>query len=552
MLNKELILVGGFLSDDIEIFEKFLSQNKSLRVLYKEEIFYDVNVKNHLHRVEHLRKLIDNNLSKIEQPIAVSFDEVWNSSHNINLMIDICFDIPHIVYLLRPVHECISIAFKKSKFTDISEFMKTYDYVSLIKQYYQSIYLVSNLYKDNVTLIDVHDLKEDPFGVLLQLTTKIAIPKSKYKTGILSNIKDPCNLLGDNSLSYNQGLFWKEGNPKPIDINKHFEELLDLSLAHNLRGESYIAEQNLNLFLESYPNNNRGLYNKGVFTIKHNLLEGHKYLSRGRSENVYGSKPPIPGLKEWNGESNCRVLFYLEGGLGDEIHFVRFVKNIREYGCEVITCCNKSLKEILKYVDGIGEIIDKSELKYYKFDYYVPAMSCIVNLGLQYKDMKGNPYINIPFRDEPNFGKPIIGLRWRGNPNFEHEQHRLFPSELLFNAVSKLNTRFISLQKDLGSEETPSWVERVNLDTWMDTARAINSCNLIVSSCTSVAHLAGAMGKKTNIIIPLLPYFVWAPEGEKTVFYNNVRLFRQTVFQSWNEPFSKLKQVLEHEIGYNS
>lgn len=552
MLVKELILVGGFLSDDIEIFQKFITQNKELHVLDNEEIITNVNGVTHIQRIEQLRATLDNNLKNINQEIAINFNEMWNYIQNINIIVDICFDIPHIVYIVRPVHECISIMFKKSKFTDISEFMKNVDYVSVIKQYYQSIFFVSSVYKDNVIFIDAHQLKTEPYEVLLNLTTKIKIPKSKYKTAILSNIKDSANLLGDNFLSYNQGLYWKEGNPKPITVNSHYEDMLDLSLAHNLRGESYTAEQNLNFFLSKYPNNNRGLYNKGVFAIKHNLLEGHKYLSKGRSENVYGSKPPILGLKEWNGETNCRVLFYLEGGLGDEIHFVRFVKNIMEYGCEVITCCHKSLKEVIKYVDGIGEVIDRTELQYYQFDYYVPAMSCIVNLGLQYKDISGEPYIKIPFREAPNFNKPIIGLRWRGNPQFEHEQHRLFPSDYLFNAVSGVNAKFISLQKDLGSEETPQWVEKVSLDTWMDTAKAINSCDLVISSCTSVAHLAGAMGKKTYIIIPLLPYFVWAPEGEKTLFYNNVRLFRQTVFQSWKEPFTHLKQVLENEIRYNS
>ena len=552
MLNKQLILVGGFLLDDIEIFKRFLSQNKNLHVLKSSDILNNVDGNNHLHRINSLRSIIDSKLSTIQQDIAVNFDETWNSSQNVNLIVDICFDIPQLIYIVRPVHECISIMFKKSKFHDISEFMRNVDYVNLLKQYYQAIYLISNIYKDNVTLIDIHDLKAQPSEVLLQLVTKCEIPKCKYSVSILSRLEGEINLMGDNVLSYNQGLFWKEGNPKPIPINPHYQDLLDLSLVHNLRGESYIAEQNLNFFLSKYPNNNRGLYNKGIFTIKTNLLEGHKYLSKGRSENVYGSKPPISGLKEWNGESNCRVLFYLEGGLGDEIHFVRYVKNVIAYGCEVITCCNKSLKEIFKYVDGIGEIIDKSELPYYKFDYYIPAMSCIINLGLQYKDISGEPYINIPFRDAPNFDKPVIGLRWRGNPKFEHEQHRLFPSELLFNAVKNVDAHYISLQKDDGVEDTPLWVNKVNLDTWTDTARAINSCDLVISSCTSVAHLAAAMGKKTYIAIPLLPYFVWAPEGEKTLFYNNVRLFRQTVFQSWKEPFINLKQVLENEIRHNS
>lgn len=553
MLSKKLILVGGFLSEDIEILRRFLANNKNLHFLKSPQIFNNnTSNRNYLNYISNIRANVENLFSTIEQDIVISLDEMWNARQNVDIVTDVCFDVPHLVYILRPVHECVSIMFKKSGYHDISEFMKNIDYTTQIKNYYQSIYVISNIYKDYVTLIDVHDLKKSPQEVIGKLVSTINIPKSKYNVSILNSIRDQVNLLGDNVISYNQEIFWKEGNQKPLPVNTHYEQMLDLSLAHNLKGETFIAEQNLNFFLSKYPNNNRGLYNKGVFTIKNNLLEGHKYLAKGRCENVYGSKPPILGLKEWNGESNCRVLFHLEGGLGDEIHFVRFVKNIRAYGCEVITCCNKQLKGIIKYVDGIGEVIDRSQLREYKFDYYVPAMSCIVNLGLQYKDISNEPYINIPFKNTPSFSKPVIGLRWRGNPKFEHEQHRLFPSGLLFNAVQGVDANFISLQKDLGAEERPLWVNEVQLDTWMDTAKAIHASNLVISSCTSVAHLAAAMGKQTYIIIPMLPYFVWAPEGDRSLFYKNVRLFRQTVYQSWVEPFDKLKQVLENETRYHS
>ena len=84
----------------------------------------------------------------------------------------------------------------------------------------------------------------------------------------------------------------------------------------------------------------------------------------------------------------------------------------------------------------------------------------------------------------------------------------------------------------------------------MSTANEINKCDFIITSCTSIAHLSAAMGKKTFIMVPLLPYFIWAQPGETSVYYKNVRLFRQITPKSWIEPFKNLKQELEYEIGH--
>ena len=128
---------------------------------------------------------------------------------------------------------------------------------------------------------------------------------------------------------------------------------------------------------------------------------------------------------------------------------------------------------------------------------------------------------------ENKYSKIRIGLCWKGNPKFEHEQHRIFPHNLFFDSVKNIDAEFISLQKGKGEDERPEWVEKVSLDTWEDTSKAIASCDLVITSCTSVAHLAGAMGTKTWIIIPILPYYLWALPGEKTSYYDSVTLFRQ-------------------------
>ena len=74
---------------------------------------------------------------------------------------------------------------------------------------------------------------------------------------------------------------------------------------------------------------------------------------------------------------------------------------------------------------------------------------------------------------------------------------------------------------------------------------AIASCDLVITSCTSIAHLSGAMGIPTWIIPPVLPYYLWAYPINKTVWYNSVKLFRQKMYGSWNEPFNEIKLALQ-------
>ena len=167
-------------------------------------------------------------------------------------------------------------------------------------------------------------------------------------------------------------------------------------------------------------------------------------------------------------------------------------------------------------------------------------MSTVIPLKLEYSDVSGIPYIP-KNKTKPN-KKFTIGVRWKGNPQFEHEQHRVFPSQLLFDNLKDLDCRFISLQRDLGVDEKPDWIESVPLDSWDDTKNAISSCDLVVTSCTSVAHLSGALGVPTCIIVPILSYYLWAIPGNTTPWYDSVTLFRQEVFGEWEKPMTDIKK----------
>ena len=172
-------------------------------------------------------------------------------------------------------------------------------------------------------------------------------------------------------------------------------------------------------------------------------------------------------------------------------------------------------------------------------DYWIPSMSATVPFKYEYKDLKGTPYIKRTA--DPIPGR--IGVRWSGNPQFEHEQHRFFPPDLMFDAVKGHNC--ISLQRDKDADLRPTWMKQAPLQNWEMTRTAISECELVISSCTSIAHLSAAMGIETWIVVPVLSYYLWALPGNKSPYYDSVTLFRQKEYGSWEHPFSEIKEKLK-------
>jgi hypothetical protein len=169
-------------------------------------------------------------------------------------------------------------------------------------------------------------------------------------------------------------------------------------------------------------------------------------------------------------------------------------------------------------------------------------------MNLSKEMIYGDPYISkIPYL---GYSKKLrVGLRWSGNKQFEAQHHKLFPAPLFFDAVKRDNVEFISLQRDADLEYKPDWVQTVPLDPWSDTQAAVSTCDLIISSCTSVSHLSAAMGVPTWVVIPVMGYYLYAEPGPKTPYYNSMRLFRQQKYGDWSHPFDEIKALnYEHEL----
>lgn len=300
------------------------------------------------------------------------------------------------------------------------------------------------------------------------------------------------------------------------------------------------------------PTCNRAAFNRAWYEMmRGDLFKGLELLDRGRWEKAFGDKP-LPTQKTIYRNENLQgknLLICSEGGLGDEIINVRFAKDFAALGAKVTVACDPSLKSIFARVPGVSSVVSHKSAPDVYHDYWVPGMSAARVLEYTYEKLDGLPYLFVEathsakwqqlFAQNFKAQSPLkMGLRFYGNPKFEHEQHRRFPIEKLQEAVKP--HAWVSLQK----EETP-----LPLETWEDTLAAISQLDLVITSCTSVAHASAALGKATWVIVPILPYYVWALPGDKSPWYKSVRLFRQKKFGEWDNVFTEIHQALSDLKG---
>jgi len=323
--------------------------------------------------------------------------------------------------------------------------------------------------------------------------------------------------------------------------------LLDEQLAAGLRGDFKRGKEIADELEKTFPGSHRAAFNRAWYKMMQgHLLEGLECLDRGRWLSVFGD-PPLPTSKTiWHGEDlrGKHLLLTTEGGLGDEIINVRFARNFAEQGARVTVTADPSLLSVFSRIEGVSSVVAHRSAPDVYHDFWVPGMSAARVLNTEYSDLHGDAYLKADptyvekwagiLRDRYGSSPPKIGLRFWGNPKFEHEQHRKFPPELLTNAVG--DRSWVNLQK----EETD-----LPLHSWEDTLALLSHLDLVITSCTSVAHAAAALGRETWIIVPVLPYYIWALPGDRSPWYNTVRLFRQSRWGEWGDVFEKVRTELE-------
>ena len=520
---------------------------------------------NEIRRV--LQNICETKYSTVEKPIILDKARGWASNVNIQTMGKVFGYPPKIIATVRNVEDCAASFVRVAKPENLEHFLREDELIGHLKESYQVLEAGYRAFPQCILFVDYDELLADPKGQLSRVHEFLGLKEFDY---------DLSNIDGSNLRERDEEVWMVKGlhDVKPVLAKQHDQtseevldvwhdqfvqprfwkgetvsrvglKLLDQQLAAGLTGnlqEGWRIAQEL-AFKE--PWNHRAAFNRGWYMMwQGHLQEGQKLMDRGRIEKVYGNGVPSTPMPLWDGVSKGTVLLNLEGGLGDQIHGVRFAREIADRGCEVIVACSGPLAMIFRDVPGVKAVVQHEAVFGVVHDFWVPSMSAIIPLGYEYADLSGKPYISKP-EVKPHYGMRI-GLRWQGNPQFEHEQHRLFPPNLMFDALKDVQADFICLQRDEGSQHRPPWIREVPLNHWEETRQAIASCDLVISSCTSVAHLSAAMGVPTWIVVPILPYYLWAKPGKTSPWYDSVTLFRQEVFGDWTGPFKKISSELSN------
>lgn len=310
----------------------------------------------------------------------------------------------------------------------------------------------------------------------------------------------------------------------------------------------------------------RHCFNRGWFLLQEGKYqEGCQLLENGRFLSVYGSPPlktdaPIYNPKEHDIKGKSLIIS-LEGGYGDEIIHARFATSFKNLGAsKVYLAAAPEVCDIFSRIEGVDGVILRNQVHTVQHDFWLPGFSAGWLAGHTFEDLPGKPYLT-PLTDSIKTWSEIIksdkikvGIRWAGNPKFEHQQFRRFPEAFITNLSKYEELEIYSLQRDHNTIQLPDGITDLQhlLISWEDTLAAIANLDIVITSCTSVAHLAAAMGKETWVIVPVLPYHTWtykSPDSSTSPYYESVTLFRQTEKGKWNDTFQKLYSSLETKFN---
>jgi len=260
----------------------------------------------------------------------------------------------------------------------------------------------------------------------------------------------------------------------------------------------------------------------------------------------------LPGIPEWQGQpiEGKRLLLVAEQGAGDTIQFARYAAALREQGIEAAIRCHQSLRRLLTAVSD-----DESDPKP---DYQCRLLDVPILLETKPDNVPGRQCIDAALERPPLPGKEggaRIGICWAGNPGHANDRNRSCRLEDLDPLVELTGASFFSFQvgvsmrgvakSQLGGVLHPL-ADR--FEDFADTAVYLKQMHAVVTVDTSVAHLAGALGVPTALLLPLSPDWRWLLDRRDTPWYEGVRLFRQTRAGDWSGPVREVGSWLQRQI----
>ncbi len=378
----------------------------------------------------------------------------------------------------------------------------------------------------------------------------------------LGNILKGLGKLQEAEFSYRKAI---ELNPNFANAHSNLGNiLLDL-------GNLQEAELSSRKAIELKPNFAEAHFNLSlVELIKEKYqsgLENYEFRFKTKKPHTTHCQPQLKRVKNEKLKKEEKLLIVTEQGLGDTLQYMRYVPYLRSQDLDVSFCVQEKLHSLIKASGIDNNPLTPIQANTVSEGKWIPLLS----IPRYLKVSPENPIITKPYihsSDELNQKwkdilskekRPIVGINWQGNPEMEKNYQGRSIALEEFSIISYRNDiSLLSLQKGFGSEQLEKcsfknkFVQcQQQIDSawdFLENAAIIENCDLIITCDTSIAHLAGGMGKKVWLLLRNIPYWTWGLDRESTFWYPSMRLFRQKERHNWQGVMERVSSQINIEI----
>jgi len=293
------------------------------------------------------------------------------------------------------------------------------------------------------------------------------------------------------------------------------------------------------------------------------LLRGELELGWQKYEwgRACGQRGPQRRFEQplWLGDQPLQgknILLHAEQGLGDTLQFCRYAPLVAALGATVWLEVQAPLHTLLTQLPGVAGVFEAGAVLP-GFDYHCPLLSLPLALRTRLDTIPAQvAYLQSDPAKTAHWSarlasphQPLIGIAWSGNATHKHDRQRSIPLAELAPLFTR-GARFVSLQTELRDSDREVLQHFKVLDVapdlhdFTDTAALLSCLDRVITVDTSVAHLAGALGKPTTLLLPYAPDFRWMLDRDDSPWYPSMRLIRQRAIGNWGDVIAQVIESL--------
>jgi hypothetical protein len=383
-----------------------------------------------------------------------------------------------------------------------------------------------------------------------------AFKAKKINTKILDYCDELYDYYSDGKYLLHKAIAYFALNQKANSMDLYKKIISDTNSSEELK-----LKANFNLSTDSF---NKGNINDGLY--RYLILGDQIGIWNLFDDTIADYAPNINKQKyqTWKGQdiSGKNIICLSVAGIGDDIINIRFLKNLKEMGANVYYLNTEKTKDldILCKRSGFNVIESPQQLEQMDFFYWAKLQTLPYFLNLDKNNLFYGNYIYSDKKYVEKWKPKIkenkrlkVGIRWKGNQGYEYELDRTVDLKYLYQKLGGLEADFYSLQIEdkQNIDDFPGLIDYTSeIKSWDDTLGIFENLDVVITSCTSVAHMSAAMGKKTYVLTPIFEYYPWTidkneQDQHNTYWYGeNVKVFRKNNPTNWNDPIDELVEFV--------